>query len=376
MIRYFIQKPLFLILIILTGIQVFSQHHEYRYSFFTAGHTYGSPSNVQFGLHQPFVEQIPFLNAYPGMGLAFLTGDVVAVSNAQYWDSAQVNIDSMNMPVYIAAGNHDMGDEFLLRFGPYYSCFKHDSDLFVILTPGLDNWNITGSQKEFLVSTLDSFAPQSRYVFIMLHELIWWSPDSIFRNVTINYIGHYPGSTNFWNEIEPILNALPNKVVMYAGDLGCTDFVSPFMYYAYDNITLIASGMGGGVRDNIIITDVCIDTLIFDLYALNGDDPDKLGELTDFSLFPPGFQDFAEDDLLIFPNPVRGVVNLQIPDELKGDKDLVLSIHDMMGKFVQKEKVENVHGILRIDIQAQAKGLYHVALSNGRKVYSGKIVFE
>ena len=56
------------------------------------------------------------------------------------------------------------------------------------------------------------------------------------------------------------------------------------MYHQYDNITLIASGMGGGVKDNMVIVDVHEDKSVsFRLIALNGNDIHALGRLEDHS---------------------------------------------------------------------------------------------
>ena len=254
------------------------------YSFFAAGHTYGNPNHPHYGMHYPFVDYVPTINNYPNMELAFLTGDVVVAGTVAYWDSAQVDIDKLNMPVYIAAGNHDVGAEFINRFGNYYFSFVHTNDLFIVLTPGLDSWNIIGDQLEFLTNTLNSNYNIVNNIFIFLHELIWWSPGNEYQNIDINFEPYYPGSTNFDTIIKPLLLSFPNNITIYAGDLGCTDQVSPYMYHSFHNITLIGSGMGGGIRDNIIITDVYEDSVRYNLVSINGGDPNSLGELTDFSI--------------------------------------------------------------------------------------------
>ena len=52
------------------------------------------------------------------------------------------------------------------------------------------------------------------------------------------------------------MKAIPNKVVVFAGDLGATFNVDHYMYYQEENVTFIGSGMGGGTEDNIIIVEV------------------------------------------------------------------------------------------------------------------------
>jgi hypothetical protein len=72
---------------------------------------------------------------------------------------------------------------------------------------------------------------------------------------------------------------------MFAGDVGAFNTGSEFMFHEYDNISFIASGMGGEQRDNIIIVDVNEDNCVdFRLVALNGPILNALGNLKDYTL--------------------------------------------------------------------------------------------
>lgn len=242
--------------------------HNFNYSFFVAGHTYGNPMNIQYGLYPPFVNSIPYINNYPKMSLGILTGDVVNKPTREYWDSVLLDINKFTIPIHIAAGNHDRGFEFERIFKDYYYHFILEDDLFIILSP--TNWNIEGEQKKFLLQTIDNNYQLVQNIFIFCHELIWWSPENQFSNVEINYRPHYPGSTNYWTEINPFLDSIPNNVIIFAGDLGCVESVSAFMYFKEDNITLIGSGMGGGKEDNIVIVEVSDYSVInYKLIGLN-----------------------------------------------------------------------------------------------------------
>ena len=233
-------------------------------------------------MHTPFVNQIPFINDYPKIALGVLTGDVVRRSTQQYWDSVRTDIDQFSIPIYIAAGNHDRGTLFE-KYYPYYQSFTHKKDLFIILSP--TDWNIDGPQKEFLSSTLEEKASEVNNVFIFCHELVWWSPQNRFKNIDINYRPHYAGSSNYWEEISPILETYSNNFVLFAGDLGATDLVDAYMYYSYDNITLVASGMGGRKKDNIIITEVDADgELQFKLLKIDEGIPVELANLQEYVL--------------------------------------------------------------------------------------------
>lgn len=260
-----------------------SKSDLHHYSFFVAGHTYGNPTHYQIGLHPPFLKAASFINDYPKMKLGVLTGDVVPKSTQTYWDSALIDFKKFNYPIYIAAGNHDRSELFEQIFKNYYYQFKIEDDLFIILSP--TNWSIENDQKDFLEHTINTNYREVNNIFIFCHELIWWSPENKFKNVNINYRPHYPGNTNYWSEIHPMLESLPNNIILFAGDLGCTNKVSPYMYYKQDNITLIGSGMGGGKNDNFIIADVGFDGSIqLNLINLNDQYYNTLGYLEDFEL--------------------------------------------------------------------------------------------
>jgi len=83
-----------------------------------------------------------------------------------------------------------------------------------------------------------------------------------------------------------------------------------------------------------------------------------------------------QNQLLIYANPNTGKCNITIPEEFANEKELVLQIFDLQGKLIQQSKIEIIEGKIKLDIQAQAKGMYTVVLSNGKRSNSGKIVFE
>ena len=92
-------------------------------------------------------------------------------------------------------------------------------------------------------------------------------------------------SANFETDVEPLLRATGLPTYVFAGDMGAFPSIHSFMYHESGNIHYIASGMGGGTKDNFVICRVAADgTVEFDLIALNGDDIHALGELTDFRL--------------------------------------------------------------------------------------------
>jgi hypothetical protein len=352
----------------LISIKIQAQIETPLYSFFTAGHTYGNPNNVHYGLHYPFVDYIPTINNNSKIELGFLTGDVVAQSTSAYWDSAQIDINKLNMPIYIAAGNHDIGLQFETRFGSYYYSFKKNNDLFIVLTPGLDYWKISGDQLDFLTQTLDSNYASVNNIFIILHELIWWTPENEYSEIIINWLPNYTGLNNYETEIKPLLLSYPNKFTIYAGDLGCTESVSPFMFAQFENITLIASGMGSGNKDNIIITDVFENSIQYNLVAINGDNPNALGILS--NLLTNVNANSAQIEFELYPTPpstdfinLKNLNNSNFKVEiynLFGDKIYYISLSEFEDK--------------KIDIKNFKSAIYIVKIYNNEEIFTKKFI--
>lgn len=98
----------------------------------------------------------------------------------------------------------------------------------------------------------------------------------------------------------------------------------------------------------------------------------KLGLITSIQSYTTE----GQDDLLIYANPNNGLCTVELPQHLRFTPNLSLVIFDMQGKQVQTIPVTTGSDGVRLDITAQAKGIYHVELSDGVQRYSGRIVFE
>lgn len=257
------------------------------YSFFVAGHTYGKPRVDNVGFHPPFKKKFNLINNDMSIEFGVLTGDIVKTSTEKNWNEIDQDLNLIIHPVYFSVGNHDIDnlELYLSRYGNTYKSFIHNSDLFIILDPNIDKWNISGDQLLFLKSTLEKNHFNVDNIFVFFHQLLWWDEDNLYKNVKMNSTDGRADSINFWNEIIPLFISIKNKIYMFAGDVGAFNNGSEFMYHSYSNITFIASGMGGEVRDNIVFVDINEDkTVSFRLIALNGDNINSLGSLTDYEL--------------------------------------------------------------------------------------------
>ena len=261
-----------------------------EYSFFTAGHTYGNPQlkGKEKGLYEPFKDKFTFINNQPNLELGFLLGDVVW--GPKSWPEAQNDIAKLNMPVHIARGNHDGPlKQFEEKFGESYKRFFKNNDLFIVLDPNIDHWNITNEQLVFLKNTLRNDAKKANHVFIMMHQVIWWT-NREYAKPFPNSIHGKSKQVNYWTKIEPLLQELGKPVYLFAGDVGAfskehrkKNHIIEYFYNKDRNVTYISTGMGGGVRDNFVITDINKDgSVSFRLVHLNGDDLNGLGRLEDY----------------------------------------------------------------------------------------------
>ena len=84
----------------------------------------------------------------------------------------------------------------------------------------------------------------------------------------------------------------------------------------------------------------------------------------------------ANNQLYIYANPNKGTCTITVPDEFYNEKNLLLQIYDTSGKLLQQSKIEIQQDKIKVNIQEAASGVYPVILTNGKKSYSGKIVFE
>lgn len=337
---------------------------DLKYSFFVAGHAYGSVDDpADPGMHPPFVDYFDEINAYPGMSFGVLTGDVVNFPTADYWDAYEAQILGLDDTVYLAAGNHDVGSEFENRFGNYYYDFKIDSQLFIVLTPSVNWMSVVGEQYNFLDSTLNAHQNDVDRIFIFMHELLWWSSTNEYANVEVNFPSYYPATPTNWEDVlKPRFIACGVPVTVYAGDIGCRPGVSSYMYDTFDNITLIASGLGSYVRDNIIITEVYEDSVYFNMVAINYDYPGALGSIYDFDL-DHGIQ-FSEE-VHVYPNPSNDYLVLSNND----DHMVLFTLTDMNGNFIQEYEVPSSIKI-KISTANLRSGVYFLTADmNSGKVF-------
>ena len=255
------------------------------YAFFAAGHAYSLPWVENDGFYVPFSENITYLNNYPNLNLGVFTGDVVFCDSEESWDEYLIAKESIDMDTYVVPGNHDYKNPELFEsyFGNPNHFFNHGTDLFICLEVNTTGWNIRDHSLSILNEALESINHPTQNVFIFVHQLIWFEEDSKYSQCNPNSLEGREDISNFNSDILPILENIDNQVVIYAGDIGALRNDCSVMYDQFNNIQLVASGMGSGQNDNVVITKVdSVGRITFDLIALNGEDKSAMGNIVDY----------------------------------------------------------------------------------------------
>ena len=99
---------------------------------------------------------------------------------------------------------------------------------------------------------------------------------------------------------------------------------------------------------------------------------DSLASVTGISSMTSG----QDGRLNIYANPSNGFCTIDLPRALRTTDDLILTIFAPSGELIRRLPLPRPGSEVKLDIRAQAKGIYHVELGDGRQRYTGTIVFE
>ncbi len=352
----------------------FAQDSPVSYSFFVAGHTYGKPGVDNVGLHPPFKAKFSYIRNRNEIELGFLTGDIVKRGSVEDWDEVDADIESLGIPVWFAAGNHDMSDRELFesRYGNTYHYFTLHDDLFIILDPNLDHWNISGDQLDFLLTTLINHASSSDNIYVFFHQMLWWTKDNIYKDLRGNSNEGRAQQINFWTDIEPLFHNLDNEVYMFAGDIGAGNWTPDVVYDHYDNISFIASGMGEGPGDNFVVVNTHTDKSVsYDLICLNDSNINCLGKLTDYQI-SSGIKVPDNDEMVnIYPNPASE----QLFIDSKFDSTAKILIFKLSGQALLESTIK-ANTVSCIDISTLSKGIYFLKMASNETISFHKLIIR
>lgn len=374
-IKVFSMKRMFVSIIIMLMTYSISNGQGNSYSFFVAGHTYGQPGVDNVGFHPPFKDKFPYIQSREKIKFGILTGDIVSPGpTSQDWDEIDSDISMLGLDVYFAVGNHDMENRplFESRYGDTYYHFIFENDLFLILDPNIDNWNISGDQLIYMKDVVNSNYENVDNIFVFFHQLLWWDGDNIYSQISPNSLAGRADTINFWTEVEPFFRQKPNHIIFFAGDVGAASWSSDFMYDAYDNIELVASGMGENVGDNFVVTNVNLDkTIDYDLICLNDTELECFGDIKDYQL-SLSISDTQQINWKLFPNPAKTKITIE-SNYLKDNS--VLQVFNVNGRLLFESPLSsNVSQTFNTD--NLVSGLYLVKINYGNTSSIKKLLIQ
>lgn len=366
-------KLIFFVLTFFNGGQVFSQD-TIRYSYFVAGHVYGTAGDTIEGIYPPFVEEFTVLNANPKVELGIFTGDIVGPSpDTAEWDSTDNDLLLLNAEHHFVVGNHDMEDQplFESRYGPVYSSFVKNNDLFLLLDSQTDGWNVKGAQLNFVENELLNKADTVNNVFVFFHHLMFRTNSNRFSSITPNSGRGILNPQNFWTEFEPLFSALDNQVYMFAGDLGAGYWASDFCYDQYDNITIVGSGMGEGPGDNYILADVYESGDVdLNIICLESGNPNCFGDITNYNLITK-LDEIVVSSFKVYPNPVREMLTIEAD---LGEINLI-KVYNSLGVLVDQRDAGNTYEA-KLDMSTFKSGVYMVQVFDQNENITQQLIIK
>ncbi|MCK4533398.1 metallophosphoesterase, partial [bacterium] len=229
------------------------------YSFFVAGHIYGS-HNKSIYPAASILANISLLNN-AGAGFMVLLGDIVQRSSGLEIEVLKNSfLAKLNFPVFNAPGNHEMTNRKLYEeyFGKTFFSFQYSTELFIFLDSEISDGKLETGQLEFMMKNIELCRKSSRIknIFVFSHRLLWAIENEPYNRIIpfVNYpLAHHNKANTISAIILPQLKSLAGKNVYFvSGDVGC--YWSLPLFYQKDttsNITYVAVGIGDTQKDLI-----------------------------------------------------------------------------------------------------------------------------
>jgi hypothetical protein len=263
---------------------------EHGFSFYSVGHLYGSPGAAgDQHPHPAFAAFVPQLSEDARLDFGVLTGDLVWIPTLEAYDAVVDCMDATGKAYYAVPGNHDEeggGTLFEQYLGVRHRYFAYEDNLFILLDAEKEDDGVSDAQISMIREALRA-NPQAENIFVFTHELIWLDPlDDRFNYFVPNSWEPYSATMpeRFKDVLLPLFAQTDAKLHFIAGDSGAFDNGMYIFYEEYDGVKYMSSGIGGNTKDSILQFDVNTDgTVLIRPIALNGDNPNALGRMEDYS---------------------------------------------------------------------------------------------
>ncbi len=178
------------------------------YAFWIVGHSYGRSVYPASSL----LANLDRINRSGALGLILL-GDALRYPTPFHVDILRRVVDSIEMPVFLAPGNHELRDPgtYEAVFGPTYYDFRLRGDQYLVFEASLYHGGMRPEQLAWLVERLGAAGadPQVTNVVVLSHQLAWAVDDPRLLAVRsqLNFPDDYR-SGFFAREIAPAVEAV------------------------------------------------------------------------------------------------------------------------------------------------------------------------
>jgi hypothetical protein len=255
----------------LNGLPLVQPAEREGYTFWLVGHSYGETVYPVASL----LVNLGEINRSGARGLVLL-GDTVQSPTPVHLRNLRKVAEQLQMPVFIAAGNHDTRDPeaYASAFGRTYYDFRIGHDLYVVLYLHL-HWDaVSPAQLDWFRERMQLAAadPEVRNVVLLSHHLVWCVDDPRLEMVRdrITYPPDYREGF-FAEQVQPILDGIAAHRPVYwiSGDR--TSFPPFFWKDPERNVTYLATGMKDHPADSIVeLRSLPAGEIRFRLVSLSG----------------------------------------------------------------------------------------------------------
>ena len=226
--------------------------NESTFRFAIAGHVYGAPGVINDPFHPPFMQLME--NYSDSLDLLILTGDIVQESDEKSCNKVNEYLPTLPFPTLIAPGNHDLKNRALFEqhFGSSNYFLEFGDHLLLICDLLPSGWNLPDSLLNEIIRKVE-LRPRAS-VWIISHHVFWTSENHPELIPNSNYGRN--DEQDFYSRVLPELQQLSCPVYAIAGDIGAIP-TSPSLHGMQSkNVLLIASGMGKGDFENILLFEI------------------------------------------------------------------------------------------------------------------------
>ena len=130
-----------------------------------------------------------------------------------------------------------------------------------------------------------------------------------------------------------------------------------------------------GSDNNLYFSGSCYATTFGNIPVGNYGNADafwaKLDYVSGFEENKPG-----NNTLYIYANPNNGTFNVEVPEEVMNEREVILKIFDNNNRLVKQQNLNLSEETLHMDVEDSAPGLYYLQLISKHRVYQGKMVVQ